>query len=90
MGETSLNGGANGTPVKKQLILNAFVESCKSSLLLEEAIANIIQAADINLPVYGDIQMTSLQASTRSNTGSSSLNCWRKANFTVSSLRMFW
>jgi hypothetical protein len=35
MGETSVNGGANGTPIKKQLILNAFVESCKSSLHFE-------------------------------------------------------
>jgi hypothetical protein len=90
MGETSVNGGVNGTPVKKQLILNAFVESCKSSLLLEKAIANIIQAADINLPDYGDIQTINLQASTRSNIGLSSLNCWKRANSTASLLQMFW
>lgn len=90
MGETAVNGGVNGTPVKKQLILNAFVESCTLNLLLEKAIANIIQAADINLPDYGGIQMTSPRASTRSNIGSSSLNYWRRANSTVSSLLMFW
>jgi hypothetical protein len=89
MGETAVNGGTNGTPVKKQLILNAFVESCKLSLLLEQAIADITQAADINLPVFGDIQMINLQASTRFSIGSSSLNYWRRANSTASSLQMF-
>jgi hypothetical protein len=35
MGEAAVNGAVNGTPVKKQLILNAFVESCKSNLHFE-------------------------------------------------------
>jgi hypothetical protein len=80
----------NGAPVKKQLILNAFVESCQSSLHSQWTSTNIVQAVDISLLVYGDIQMISLQASTRFSIGSSSLNCWRRANFMASSSRTFW
>jgi hypothetical protein len=90
MGETAVNGATNGAPVKKQLILNAFVESCESNLHFKYASANIVQVADISLPVSGDIQTINLQASTRFNIGSSSLNCWKRANFTASSLQMFW
>jgi len=80
----------NGAPVKKQLILNAFVESCRSSLPSQETLANIVQAVGISRLVYGDIPMINPLVLTRFNIGSSSLSCWRRANSMAFSSLMFW
>ena len=63
-----LNGGAKP---KKSLVLNAFVEMCRSAKrdFLASGLTLEIQAAGISLPVSGDIPTTNHGASTKRHTG---------------------
>lgn len=90
--DLSVNGQAKK---KKSLILNAFVEMCRSKPILgvkpswQRLKSYRLQAVIINHQDYGNIQMITRQNSMSLSTGLSLQNCWSLPNSMASSLQTY-